>query len=432
MHNFVLYTYLFFALFELIPVTMILISLSFVLSGKSAVFATQYQESLRKIISMFENKPNPEPDLLPPFVGTETHRPDMSPLGNLIFVSTIARTSGSNVFEAVTTGSDKTVVVKYTTDCAERLSGSKEQMHPLEKEFVFLAVLNETCLVPATYYLSAESRISDHTRFVGRVMSDLLQLKFDACRNAGTTVRYMVQEKAGISIHDFFDRFQEESSPQEYIKSVINAGISMVYKLAQLHSKGIVHNDIHASNILLRSDQQDFVNVEWDDLVFIDFAYADFFPAYLGADKKLERPRSDLRRYVLSPWQLGGHRPGPRDDLYRAIQMVAHLLSHGELFRDYNALLLHELEIRGGPSKGSIEYSRIEDKATLWFKRNVNLFAPALSRSLYWSKTPDIFGKISKGFRHILTAARECMTPDCIPKYSSITAHLNEILSHIA
>ena len=410
---------------------MIRISVSFGLSGASALFATQYQESVRKIISNLANKPYPETDLLPPFVGTETHRPDMSPLGDLIFVSTIARTSGSNVFEAVTTGSDKTVVVKYTNDCAERLFGSEEQMHPLEKDFAFLAVLNETSLVPATYYLSAESRICDHTRFVGRVMSELLQVKFDECRNAGTAVRYMVQEKAGIAIHDFFDRFQRESSPQEYIKSVLKAGISIVYKLAQLHSKGIVHNDIHASNILLRSHQQDFVSVEWDDLVFIDLAYADFFPANVRADKKLEPPRSDMRRYVLSPWQLEGHRPGPRDDVYRAIQMVAHLLSRGELFRDYNALLLHELEIRGGPSKGSIEYSRIEDKTALLFKRNVNLFAPALSRSHYWFKTQDSLRKISKGFRQILTTARECMEPDCIPKYSSITAHINEILSLI-
>ncbi|MDC0722483.1 serine/threonine protein kinase [Nannocystis bainbridge] len=81
--------------------------------------------------------------------------------------------------------------------------------------------------------------------------------------------------------------------------------------LHELHGAGIIHNDLHASNVMLRHDIADA-----DFAVVIDFGFATVLPS----KKITNAPVPDdtvygLRRYV-APERCAGCPPDPRSDLY--------------------------------------------------------------------------------------------------------------------
>ena len=127
----------------------------------------------------------------------------------------------------------------------------------------------------------------------------------ETCRRDGMA-RYMVMERVEncLGAH-----LSDPVTPQE----AVQIGIEMIGLLQRLHSAGIVHGDIHVGNVCRRMDMP-------HSLVLIDFGAA-FFTS---------REVDDLIRFPLSwvhtsftPWQLNGHANARRDDIYRALYLVA-------------------------------------------------------------------------------------------------------------
>ncbi|MFY0537849.1 serine/threonine-protein kinase [Nannocystis pusilla] len=92
---------------------------------------------------------------------------------------------------------------------------------------------------------------------------------------------------------------------------VCRIALHILSALHELHGAGIIHNDLHPSNVMLRQDIADA-----DFAVVIDFGFATVLPS----TKITNAPVPDdtvygLRRYI-APERCAGCPPDPRSDLY--------------------------------------------------------------------------------------------------------------------
>ena len=248
---------------------------------------------------------------------------------------------------------EEPLVAKMVHNCGDLASGrTVADSDPLANEYRFLELLSETGgLVPKTYYLSPSAPMAfpAESDKRPRYLSNMLP-NWEAvgkCIERGSSVRYMIQAKAGRSLEDYFIKLRPMVPPTEFVKAVIHALSVVVGMLKKLHGLGIEHGDIHAQNIMLRVPKDGPVDIADigapDSLVFIDFEMASFYPGKKkrsASSAALVPKRNPL---FLSPWQLAGKESGPKDDVYRAVEMAAHLLSP----RTQRA--------RGAPVEGSID-----------------------------------------------------------------------------
>lgn len=82
------------------------------------------------------------------------------------------------------------------------------------------------------------------------------------CRDHGADIGFMVQQEVGPTI-DRYVRFLERGigasleRELEYIRSILMIGRKSFYMLHRLHSFGVLHGDIHASNIAFADPNTD-------------------------------------------------------------------------------------------------------------------------------------------------------------------------------
>ena len=135
--------------------------------------------------------------------------------------------------------------------------------------------------------------------------------------------------------------------------------VKSIKMLRELHSIGIVHGDFHYGNIAFRKSTTMSADACTDsaaslldslaarrkpamtttpddddlDLVFIDFGSSKFFSSTVVESG----PGGDWLRYyfmeptLLSLFQLSGSPIGPRDDIYRAVEAFANVVSRNKL-----------------------------------------------------------------------------------------------------
>ena len=328
-------------------------------------------------------------------------------------------------------------VVKYSSDCQERLRGMPAHyIHPLLWEYVVLQALNDTGITPVTYYLSPESTLANSdfpvttSRFEGTFMHEH-PLR---CGSVGTSVRFMVQARAGPSLEEYVSYMIKSGLDNvRFAKRLIRIVRKLIDLFETLHSKGIVHGDIHGGNIVYRTPVGMFGEMD-DDFVLIDFEHAVFSPRHFGEPDLLPKGLpAHLATFILSPWQLAGHRKGPRDDLYRLIYLLGDALSGRRHSAGIKRMIAENVELLGKPQRGNAEYRNIDVEVSRLAKTSFNLFAHSIPLAsvarIGWkgeaSASREIINRLENIHRHI----RMYPSPDSLIDYKWIKESFDSIIA---
>ena len=265
---------------------------------------------------------------------------DVCPLGVLTLRKRIAGTTSSNIFVAdIINGTDPrglgiSVIVKHANDCRSLLDAAGDVgLHPLLVDAVYLSTLASTGLVPVPLYLSPATMIPKVGSLPERVTTKVIAQERDRCAREKTDTRFVVLEKMGVELGSYLRHLGKTAPWRVMAHRAVSLTIKVIYMLETIHDLGIVHGDIHGKNILFRTpyDKVEDVPMEEMALSFIDFEFAVFYPHEVGT--QVEKTKlSRISRRMLSPWHLQGIRIGRRDDVYRALQLLADVLSMGAYY----------------------------------------------------------------------------------------------------
>ena len=288
------------------------------------------------------------PERMRPFLSDPESGIEACPLGLLHPGENISSTESSNVYRGIMGDDGEPVVVKYAHDCLIRMGGGgiTSQQHPLFVDALFLSALQSTGVVPSLIHLSAPAPLGPQwTRSLGE--------KWDACVAAGTQVRFLVTEPAGLSLAAYIHWASTRFIWSGYAKRIMRLTTAVLELLYKIHKKGVIHGNVHASNILFRAGYRAPEDVSpYDiDLVLIDFKHATFFPLQQMAGTK-EIRRVGGNRVQMSPWQLTGWRTGRRDDLFGALEIMTNGLLRGKWER---SLTRHVASFPSGTSEEELD-----------------------------------------------------------------------------
>ena len=216
-----------------------------------------------------------------------------------------------------------TMVIKYQANC-DRLG----RINSLARDFWFLRELSQTGVVPMSYFLSPPTRFVDDissppVRKTAFTMdSDLRRM---CAADSRSEIRYMVMGRAYMTMSDVMANWNKNGHGVPF-RTAITLGTRMIEALAVVHRRGIIHGDIHSSNVVLLDEAEHNVG-------FIDFGLSLFGTETVGrhgrARKYLEDPYC-----VYSLYENQGFRRAYRDDLYRAVLLLAMLMNNRSYF-DY-------------------------------------------------------------------------------------------------
>jgi hypothetical protein len=167
------------------------------------------------------------------------------------------------------------VMIKYFRTCGEHFDD------PLFKEYIIMKILDGAKLASKVYALSAP----------GSSPPDCY-------------VRAMIMDPEGPSLADLMARLSYQQ--------IIQLGKMTIDKLSTLHDEGFVHGNILPINVHLAGSE----------IHFSDFSHSKYFPNEIGTTTVTGSISA-----ASSHWELRGERFGRRDDVFRAIEMTAALLS---------------------------------------------------------------------------------------------------------
>lgn len=292
-------------------------------------------------------------------------------------------------------------LLKYEINC-----DSLDEIHPLVREALMLKLLEDSDIAPKLLYLSAPEKFL----FPRTVKTDV-ELGFGellkCAANKISAVRVIAMEHAGTSVHDFI----QEGSIYHHgasLQQALQVTLDLLRILEVLHARGVAHGDIHPGNVV--------INESTGKVKVIDFGRAFFAVDFAGQPLTI-RPAFSYMHCLFSPWNLLGQRFGFRDDLYKAMHLLAVLLM-GETFTKY--------------CTGLVTNKRADKPSLLEFKRIGYYFQVPLVRDpVEESKSLDRDGKDRvKFFLHrAMSIARDQPEVDAPARIGEVRAQLEAALA---
>ena len=208
------------------------------------------------------------------------------------------------------------LVIKYQVNC-----DSLSTAHPLLREYHFMSRMNlvDAQGVPHVHFVSAPAPLPPAPTL--KASFKLEPAEWAACRGKGGEVRFMVMERTMNSVAQISKAFPKQRVP---LPMALFFTISTIEALRTIHSVGFVHNDIHAGNIVLGQHH----------MRIIDFGRA------FRVQEVAVFVREPMARAMIhnSPWEIAGMLPGFRDDVFRALLVMAIMAGGAEAFGFHDAL----------------------------------------------------------------------------------------------
>lgn len=205
--------------------------------------------------------------------------------------------------------SSKNIVVKYQSNCFHT-----SEVHPLVRDYYFLMFLRDNIkgerVSLDAYFLSGGTTVPETKTMKSQFT--MKQEDRDSCVSKGGSVRFMVLERAQMSLFDYSKRFRGGKVPLEKVLSI---GIKLIENLQSIHSVGVVHNDVHWGNVVVENSGKPLL---------IDFGRSFFSPESEPQIKLW----SEFLNYSphFSPWEMLGYHTGFRDDVFRAFLIISLLI----------------------------------------------------------------------------------------------------------
>ena len=202
------------------------------------------------------------------------------------------------------------LVIKYQSNCDCR----SDDIHPLLPDFWMGSIASSVGVGPNPQFISPTAVIPPFETI--KTMFEMSADRRDRCVQRKGTVRYMVMDRVGPSLHLLPPR-----ADGTYLDIRTGLGITVkILKLVQrIHSAGIIHGDIHGGNICLTPT---------GELTLIDFGSAVFLDA--ESDDAI-RPRFEWVDIALTPWQMEGFEFSRQDDVYKVLVNSMYMIVGTEL-----------------------------------------------------------------------------------------------------
>ena len=308
----------------------------------------------------------------------------------------IAKGTYSMVFEV---GNNETMVFKYQVNC-DRLG----RIHSLARDYWFLRELSQSGVVPMSYFLSPPVRLPANDTLVKTSFNMDPDVRRMCVADRRSEVRYMVMGKARLTMSTLMVSWHAKGRGIPF-KWAIIIGQGMVQALRVVHSRGIIHGDIHSGNVVL-------LDIGQDNVGFIDFGLSLFSAEWA---RKQEKVNEELENpfCVYSMYENLGFRRSFRDDLYRAVLLMAMLMNDATYYGHCMDLEQEPLEM-------------------LKFKRDSFLFSnpvgPDVVSAIPGMDREDSFD-IRQHLAKVLRIVRNLRQIDELPPYDSVLKELNAIHS---
>ena len=268
----------------------------------------------------------------------------LDPQERLQFKAVIAAGSDASILEASWKGEDR--VLKWVDDCKVRMRLvsrgiprhiiDARMKDMLIKEYIMTRAAHG--IGPTVYGVSEARPVGDSTRELPDMLQNTyFKRYFRECKAVKSLMQFIIMDRVGPCIEDF-----AETRGFDYLRSfqftvdtlhILKKGMEL---LERLHLRGIVHGDIHGSNLAFKTSN--FVNVADAELILIDFEKSIYIGDRIGTDQ-FGNPPVNLNARLLSPWHLQNQRLGPRDDVYRLLEMTANMLSRWKYFSGMKRLI---------------------------------------------------------------------------------------------
>lgn len=225
------------------------------------------------------------------------------------------------------------IILRYSMWCRSE----KQPADPAIKMFFFHKMLGSSGIAPRVTYISPSV---PGPPSLWHMPGKLVQ---PSC-GPNAQIRLMVMERSGMSLNDIIGLHH-----QLPWHAALRLTISAVRLEQQLHIEfGVVHQDIHAGNILIGDNREySLSTIAEAPLRLIDFERAMIVTPKSVTDNGFG-PVNPARVFAInSPWEMqSNHIYSFRDDLYRTMQLLPHLL-HGDT---YIVMLERYATERGGES----------------------------------------------------------------------------------
>jgi hypothetical protein len=321
---------------------------------------------------------------------------------------------------------------------------------PLLSEYVFTRIVStqseRTC--PSVFTLSPPVVLPER-RNQKTTMEIHEKIGFQHCAELNSSIRLIVEEQVGSTLNRCFDSVIA-LPPRDLVIFATNAFIRIIQLLHQIHTLGIIHGDIHAGNIAFASLDGCPLDSP-QELVLIDFGFAEFFPADLGKEPFVGfGVYGNSNPAFLSPFELAGFRRGRRDDIYRAFEMYIHMLTKGDLRtvfaytkRNYEGtahrLLAHMKSsmMLTADEPDAMRYQTLFTRGTdVNLARVINRYPgighirTAFRSDESWLKICSIFSKLELYVRG-LSDSKPLSSPDSQPDYEWLLGQAHKILRQL-
>lgn len=288
-------------------------------------------------------------------------------------------------------------------------------VHPLLRDYVFRRQLENTRTVQRVRYITAsrfvgEQLVLNNSRKTAFRMSQ--SLRQSCMKNGGSSLRYLVSAAANDNLLDRVNRYYESGNPLGFM---IGIGLlkMMVLQLGAIHSRGIIHGNVHPSNVVRLAED--------DRLVFTNFDFA-FFD-----DEMHDNPPAPPGDPCFdSHWRMTGKTRGYRDDLMSVILIAAYVMHGPAYLKLCNSLNAEELTMF--KSEGRLfSLPNSDDIDAPWTRDEFSPLTGPGMHGLHWEKATLIDDHLSRIIRRV----RCLVLPESFPDYEAIIDHLNAIQSII-
>jgi serine/threonine protein kinase len=245
---------------------------------------------------------------------------ERTPFGTINLGSRIHKGSFSTVFEIK---EFPNLLIKYQAHCF----GLNLNVHPLLRDAWYMNATSAMGLSPAVLFLSPPSLLCNER--AGKCEFNMPAANWFECSYDQGPLRYMIMEKVnGKSLHHF--RMAEFSATNGAIRfrDAMIVGIQLMRLLRKLHEEvNIVHGDIHSPNVMITVNETSRE---------VELSLIDFGLSFNVSNRTLpESPVYSLGHHFhpfFTQWQIDGYAWGPRDDVMKGIQTIAHLMHPYDYF----------------------------------------------------------------------------------------------------
>jgi hypothetical protein len=239
-------------------------------------------------------------------------------IGTIVLGDVIHSGYQSTVFLATPVGSlyssTYPYIIKYEWNC----DSVGSLVHPLISDFKYGLEASKFGISSRPIFLSPPAIYEG--RWTRKTQFSMPEDDRTACIKQGrANLRFLLVERLEyITLEEFRDTFDDKVLD---IYTAMSVGIGLIQTLERLHAQNIVHGDIHSGNVLGKMGNARRV----PDLKLIDFGRS--FRSIENPDKCPIFPLFTHYSYWYTHWQMEGYCWGKRDDVYKAIQVIAMLMN---------------------------------------------------------------------------------------------------------